>query len=98
MKSDQGHSRNSSKTEEALKLWKIEESSSDFTLYDFPELAAATDNFSEDNKLGKGGFGPVYKASVSNVLHRNVIDQLLISALSSLSFLFCFLGRVAWWN
>ena len=60
---EQAHSRSSSKTEEALKLWKIEESSSEFTLYDFRELAAATDNFSEDNRLGRGGFGPVYKAS-----------------------------------
>jgi hypothetical protein len=43
-------------------LWKIEESSSEFTLYEFPELGVATDYFSEDNKLGTGGFGPVYKA------------------------------------
>uniref|UniRef100_A0ACD5WQE2 Uncharacterized protein n=1 Tax=Avena sativa TaxID=4498 RepID=A0ACD5WQE2_AVESA len=61
MKLEQSNSRISSKTEEALMLWKIEESGSDFTLYDFPELCAATDNFSEDNKLGIGGFGPVYK-------------------------------------
>ncbi|PWZ12576.1 Cysteine-rich receptor-like protein kinase 10 [Zea mays] len=54
----QTHSRNSSKTEEALKLWRIEESSSEFTLYDFAELAVATADFSDDNLLGKGGFGP----------------------------------------
>ncbi|ONM57995.1 Cysteine-rich receptor-like protein kinase 25 [Zea mays] len=54
----QMHSRNSSKTEEALKLWRIEERSSEFTLYDFAELAAATADFSDDNLLGKGGFGP----------------------------------------
>ncbi|KQK15915.1 cysteine-rich receptor-like protein kinase 10 [Brachypodium distachyon] len=60
----QPHSRSSSKTEEALKLWKIEESSSEFTLYDFPKLAAATDDFSEDNRLGRGGFGPVYKGTL----------------------------------
>ncbi|KAK4755044.1 hypothetical protein SAY87_008801 [Trapa incisa] len=29
--------------------------------YDFAIISAATDNFSEDNKLGQGGFGPVYK-------------------------------------
>ena len=56
-------SRNSSATEDALKLWRIEESSSEFTLYDFPELAAATGGFSDENLLGRGGFGPVYKAS-----------------------------------
>ncbi|XP_021309272.1 putative cysteine-rich receptor-like protein kinase 20 [Sorghum bicolor] len=54
----QTRSRNSSKTEEALKLWRIEESSSGFTLYDFAELAAATGDFSDENLLGKGGFGP----------------------------------------
>ncbi|CAN6168277.1 unnamed protein product [Urochloa humidicola] len=62
----QAHSRNSSKTEEALKLWRIEESTSEFTLYDFSELAAATGDFSEDNRLGKGGFGPVYKGKLAD--------------------------------
>ncbi|KAK3125258.1 hypothetical protein QOZ80_7BG0602400 [Eleusine coracana subsp. coracana] len=59
----QGHAIKSSKTQEALKLWRIEESDSDFTLYDFNEMAAATGNFSVSNRLGRGGFGPVYKAS-----------------------------------
>ena len=61
----QAQSRNSSATEEALKLWRIEESSTDFTLYDFAELAAATADFSDENLLGRGGFGPVYKASTA---------------------------------
>ncbi|KAI3887946.1 hypothetical protein MKW92_036702, partial [Papaver armeniacum] len=30
-------------------------------LFNFNILSAATNNFSEDNKLGQGGFGPVYK-------------------------------------
>ena len=33
----------------------------DIPLFKYEELANATDNFSEANKLGKGGFGPVYK-------------------------------------
>ncbi|GJN11529.1 hypothetical protein PR202_ga29728 [Eleusine coracana subsp. coracana] len=53
------HSKNSSTTEEALKLWRIEESGTEFTLYDFSELAAATGDFSDENRLGRGGFGPV---------------------------------------
>ncbi|KAL6871520.1 hypothetical protein ACP4OV_014349 [Aristida adscensionis] len=60
------HSRSSSKTEEALKLWRIEESSSEFRLYDFPELAAATEHFSDENRLGRGGFGPVYKGRLGD--------------------------------
>ncbi|XVE92858.1 hypothetical protein REPUB_Repub01dG0139300 [Reevesia pubescens] len=33
----------------------------DVPFFDFESILAATDNFSEENKLGKGGFGPVYK-------------------------------------
>nr|GEX42936.1 G-type lectin S-receptor-like serine/threonine-protein kinase At4g03230 [Tanacetum cinerariifolium] len=29
--------------------------------FDFERIAASTDDFSEENKLGEGGFGPVYK-------------------------------------
>ncbi|KAG2332697.1 hypothetical protein Bca52824_003877 [Brassica carinata] len=35
-------------------------------LFEFQVLAAATDNFSLSNKLGQGGFGPVYKVSVNS--------------------------------
>jgi len=28
------------------------------------ELASATNNFSDANKLGEGGFGPVYKVII----------------------------------
>ena len=30
-------------------------------LVEFEEIAKATNNFSLNNKLGEGGFGPVYK-------------------------------------
>ncbi|XP_042031159.1 uncharacterized protein LOC121777885 [Salvia splendens] len=33
----------------------------ELALYSFNSLVAATDNFSDDNKLGQGGFGHVYK-------------------------------------
>jgi hypothetical protein len=46
--------------EQVLKLWKIEESDSEFSLYDFDQIADATGNFSDDCKLGQGGFGAVY--------------------------------------
>lgn len=30
-------------------------------LFDLGTVVAATDNFSSENKIGEGGFGPVYK-------------------------------------
>ncbi|KAG7983850.1 hypothetical protein I3843_04G127100 [Carya illinoinensis] len=35
-------------------------------LFDFGTISLATDNFSEANKLGQGGFGAVYKGKLSN--------------------------------
>ncbi|XP_060192342.1 cysteine-rich receptor-like protein kinase 10 [Lycium barbarum] len=34
--------------------------------YDFSTIRAATNNFSNANKLGQGGFGPVYKGELPN--------------------------------
>lgn len=44
----------------------IKEATSIFTIQDLPFMEfsiveAATDNFSDSNKLGQGGFGTVYK-------------------------------------
>ncbi|KAH0718071.1 hypothetical protein KY285_014102 [Solanum tuberosum] len=38
----------------------------EYLQYDFSTIRAATDNFSSDNKLGQGGFGPVYKGKLPN--------------------------------
>lgn len=40
-----------------LKQVRIQE----LSLFDFIKLATATNNFDLANKLGQGGFGPVYK-------------------------------------
>lgn len=37
----------------------------DFQQYSFSEVDAATDYFAPANKLGEGGFGPVYKVKDS---------------------------------
>lgn len=36
-------------------------SPSELPIFSFSSIAACTDNFSITNKLGEGGFGPVYK-------------------------------------
>ncbi|KAL4313309.1 hypothetical protein GQ457_01G042620 [Hibiscus cannabinus] len=38
----------------------------DLPFFDLSTIAAATNNFSTDNKLGQGGFGPVYKGVLFN--------------------------------
>ena len=47
--------------DEILMLWKMEDTGSEFSLYDFSQIVDATDNFSPGKILGEGGFGPVYK-------------------------------------
>ena len=34
-------------------------------LFNFEKLASATNNFHLSNKLGQGGFGPVYRVTVA---------------------------------
>lgn len=36
-------------------------------LFSLQELASATNNFHQSNKLGQGGFGPVYRVMVALV-------------------------------
>ncbi|KAF0894996.1 hypothetical protein E2562_004983 [Oryza meyeriana var. granulata] len=53
-------------TDEEALAWGREACSSEFTFFDLSQVLDATNNFSEENKLGKGGFGPVYKGLCSD--------------------------------
>ncbi|CBI35387.3 unnamed protein product, partial [Vitis vinifera] len=46
---------------ETSKLWSGEKKEVDLPMFSFASVSAATNNFSIENKLGEGGFGPVYK-------------------------------------
>lgn len=47
-----------------LSLEGHELSGPELPLFNFDCIAIATDNFSDENKLGQGGFGPVYKVKL----------------------------------
>ncbi|KAG2645849.1 hypothetical protein PVAP13_2KG461700 [Panicum virgatum] len=49
-----------------ISLWRMEGGNLGFSQYDYTHIKEATNNFSVDNKLGQGGFGPVYKGQLSS--------------------------------
>lgn len=44
-------------------LDRVPSLSNNFTLYKMETLVAATENFHDNNKLGEGGFGTVYRVT-----------------------------------
>ncbi|KAJ7967624.1 Receptor-like protein kinase [Quillaja saponaria] len=49
-----------------LEMDQDEIGSTESLQFDFGTISAATDNFSDSNKLGQGGFGAVYKGRLTN--------------------------------
>jgi len=56
----------SSAIQSVINLWSMEGGNLGFSQYDYSHIKEATNNFSVDNKLGEGGFGPVYKVLCPN--------------------------------
>ncbi|CAD6223604.1 unnamed protein product [Miscanthus lutarioriparius] len=54
----------SSAIQSVINLWSMEGGNLGFSQYDYSHIKEATNNFSVDNKLGEGGFGPVYKGKL----------------------------------
>ncbi|KAL6839143.1 hypothetical protein ACP4OV_031034 [Aristida adscensionis] len=54
--------------EEGTTIWRVEDGSFEFSMFEFCQIADATHNFSDGNKLGEGGFGRVYKGQLPNGL------------------------------
>jgi hypothetical protein len=50
-----------------IKKGEGEQQDMELPSFDFGRIAFATDDFSNNNKLGEGGFGPVYRVSISNM-------------------------------
>ncbi|XP_060187831.1 G-type lectin S-receptor-like serine/threonine-protein kinase At1g61370 [Lycium barbarum] len=63
---DKGQSSREMSTDNLWEEQALPKDSSELPLLDFAKLATATDNFSEMNKIGAGGFGPVYKGKLED--------------------------------
>lgn len=47
----------------------LDNNASNLQEFSYTTIKAATQNFSRENKLGEGGYGPVYKVTFGNCIH-----------------------------
>jgi hypothetical protein len=79
---------------------KQEKKDVELPLFSYESVSAATDNFSAANKLGEGGFGPVYKVRhlifLMNVLFALLRKPTLMANLHEIlkSLCFSFIGEI----
>lgn len=53
----------------------------DLRVFSYAHVAAATNNFSLENMLGKGGFGPVYMVSSNLIEMKDVLIKIFNAGL-----------------
>ena len=68
-------------------------SSTESLHFHFPIIRVATDNFSDANKLGQGGFGVVYKV----IWQFHMVKYQLFAITSSIHNFLLLVSRVAYW-
>lgn len=54
--------------EDKVNVEEQQEAGSDLTMYSWSEVVAATENFSDRNKIRRGGFGYVYKVYITTLV------------------------------
>lgn len=65
-----------------LAVGKVEEvKDMELQFFDLGTLKTATNNFSDENKLGEGGFGVVYKVRKKKTCYFTLISSLIIYCL-----------------
>ena len=58
-------------------LARDDEDDGEIHYFDFTTILTATNNFSDDNKLGEGGFGPVYKVKRNLSFYANAFLDII---------------------
>jgi hypothetical protein len=58
--------------------FKLKKEDSDLPIFDFSIIVKATDSFAIRNKLGEGGFGPVYKVILPYSMNKLISRRCLI--------------------
>jgi len=51
----------------------LDNNASNLQEFSYTTIKAATQNFSRENKLGEGGYGPVYKVTFGNCIHCSIL-------------------------
>lgn len=66
-------------------------------VYSVSSIMDATNSFSSENKLGEGGFGPVYKVNLEDESDKNCFHNKACLKFT-INFMIVISGFIAWWT